>query len=73
MDDPARWGLDFVFCAAFLALLAGMYRGRSDIPAWIVAALAAVAAARWLPGKWYILVGGIAGGIMEAVRHGRRA
>ncbi len=73
MDDPARWGLDFVFCAAFLALLAGMYRGRGDIPAWIVAAVAAVAAAQWLPGKWYILVGGIAGGIMEAVRHGRRA
>lgn len=72
MDDPARWGLDFVFCACFLALLAGMYRGRGDLPAWAVAALCAVAAAEFLPGKWYILVGGMAGGFTEAIRHGRR-
>jgi len=73
MDDPARWGLDFVFSAIFLALLAGMYRGKSDLPAWAVAALAAVVAAWLLPGKWYILVGGVAGGLLEAMRHGRNA
>lgn len=64
MADPARYGLDFVFIAAFLALLAGMYRCPADVPPWIVAALAALLASRVLPGKWYIIVGGIAGGLV---------
>jgi 4-azaleucine resistance transporter AzlC len=31
VDDPARWGLDFAFTAIFLALIAGMWKGRSNI------------------------------------------
>jgi predicted branched-subunit amino acid permease len=63
MPDPARWGLDFTFAAAFLALLTGMWRGRSDLLPWGIAAACAIAAARLLPGNWYIIVGGLAGSI----------
>ena len=68
LRDPERWGLDFAFTAVFLALLVGMWRGRSDLLPWAVAALVAVAAHQWLPGQWYILLGGLAGSLAGAVR-----
>jgi 4-azaleucine resistance transporter AzlC len=68
LRDPARWGLDFAFTAVFLALLVGMWRGRSDLLPWAVAAVVAVAAHQWLPGQWYILLGGLAGSLTGAVR-----
>jgi 4-azaleucine resistance transporter AzlC len=68
LRDPARWGLDFAFTAVFLALLVGMWRGRSDLLPWAVAAVVAVAVHHWLPGQWYILLGGLAGSLAGAVR-----
>lgn len=70
LEDPARWGLDFAFTAVFLALIAGMWKGRSDLLPWTVAALVAVAAHHWLPGQWYILLGGLAGSLAGAARRG---
>ena len=70
VEDPARWGLDFAFTAVFLALISGMWKGRSDILPWAVAAAVAVAAHHWLPGQWYILLGGLAGSFAGAVRRG---
>jgi len=70
VDDPARWGLDFAFTATFLALLIGMRRGRADLLPWAVAAVVAVAASHLLPGKWYILVGGLAGSLAGVTRRG---
>jgi predicted branched-subunit amino acid permease len=35
----------------------------------VVAAIVAVAAAHVLPGKWYILLGGLAGSVAGVVRH----
>ena len=71
LEDPARWGLDFAFTAVFLALVAGMWKGRSDLLPWTVAAVVAVAANQWLPGQWYILLGGLAGSFAGVAR--RRA
>jgi len=68
MRDPAQWGLDFAFTAVFLALLVGMWRGTSDLLPWAVAAAVAVAAHAFLPGQWYILLGGLAGSLVGAVR-----
>ncbi len=68
VPDPARWGLDFAFTAAFLALLTGMWRGRSDLLPWAVAAAAATAVSVLLPGKWYILAGGLAGSLCGSLR-----
>jgi 4-azaleucine resistance transporter AzlC len=70
VEDPARWGLDFAFTAIFLALIAGMWKGRSDVLPWLVAAVVAVGADAWLPGQWYILLGGLAGSLAGAVRRG---
>ena len=69
IHDPARWGLDFAFTAVFLVLLVALWKGKADLLPWIIAAVVAVVAAHWLPGKWYILVGGLAGSIVGVVRH----
>jgi len=68
IEDPERWGLDFAFTAVFLALITGMWKGKSDLLPWTVAAAVAVAAYQWLPGQWYILLGGLAGSLAGAVR-----
>lgn len=70
LENPARWGLDFAFTAVFLALIAGMWKGRSDLLPWTVAALVAVAAHHWLPGQWYILLGGLSGSLAGVARRG---
>lgn len=71
VPDPARWGLDFAFTAVVAALLVGMWRPKADLLPWCVAAAVAVAAERWLPGTWYIVLGGLAGGLAGALRHER--
>lgn len=71
LPDPARWGLDFAFLAVFLALIAGMWRGKSDVVPWVVAAAVAVFSAQTLPGNWYILLGGLAGSVVGAAIDGK--
>lgn len=66
-----RWGLEFLTTAFFVALLAGFWRGRSDILAWLVAGGIAVAAKLLLPGTWYIVLGALAGSLIGAWRQGR--
>lgn len=68
IQNPAQWGLDFAFTAAFIALLVGMWRGKQELLPWAVATVVALIAAQWLPGKWYILLGGFAGSITGALR-----
>lgn len=65
--DPARWGLDFAFTAVFIVLLVSLWQGKANLLPWTVAAVAAVGAAYWLPGKWYILIGGLAGSLVGAM------
>lgn len=67
IQDPAQWGLDFAITAVFIALLVGLWRGKQDILPWTVAAIVATAAAHWLPGKWYILLGALAGSLIGVV------
>ena len=64
-----RVGLDFAITAVFLALIVGMWKGRASLLPWTVAAVTAIAAAHWLPGKWYILAGALAGSLAGAVFH----
>ena len=65
---PERFALDFAFVAVFTALTVSMWRGKSDIAPWVTAALLAVIAERWLPGKWYIVIGGIGGALIPALQ-----
>ncbi len=71
IQNPAQWGLDFAFTAVFVALLVGMWRGKGQILPWVVAAVVAIAAAHWLPGKWYILLGGLAGSVVGAITNAK--
>ena len=63
IPHPEQFGLDFAFTAVFLALLAGLWKGKSDIPAWAVAAVTALVVEHFVPGKWYIVAGGLAGSL----------
>ena len=65
---PERFALDFAFVAVFTALTVSMWRGKSDILPWLTAATLAIAAERWLPGKWYIVIGGIGGALVPALQ-----
>jgi 4-azaleucine resistance transporter AzlC len=67
IDDPTRYGLDFAFTATFLALLLAMWRGKSDLVPWLVAAASAILAAHFIPGSWHILVGGLTGSFAGAM------
>jgi branched chain amino acid efflux pump len=69
IQNPAQWGLDFAFTAVFIALLAGMWRGKSHFLPWVVAAGTALVAYHWLPGAWYIVLGGLAGSLTGAIYH----
>ncbi len=65
--------LFFAALAVFVALLVPMWRGRSDVVPWAVAAVVATAAARWLPGSWYILIGAFSGALAGAIQDRRAA
>ena len=61
--------LFFAALATFVGMLVLLYRGRSDILPWIVAAIVALGVARLVPGTpWYIVAGALAGSAIAAWR-----
>jgi len=68
ITNPELFALDFAFVAVFTALTVSMWRGKSDVVPWASAAAIAIAAEKLLPGKWYILLGGVGGALVPAVR-----
>ncbi|WP_462189185.1 AzlC family ABC transporter permease [Frankia sp. CcWB2] len=58
---PERFGLDFAFTTAFIALTRGFWRGRADVVPWLAAGVAAVVSWRLLGGTWYIMIGALVG------------
>lgn len=69
VPDPTRWGLDFAFAGTFIALLVGMWKGRSSLLPWGVAAAVALGSAGWFSGQWHIVLGGLAGSLVGAWRN----
>ena len=67
IQRPEQYGLDFAFIAVFTALALSLWRGRSDLGGWLVAAALAFLAERYLPGKWYIVIGGVGGALVPVV------
>ena len=67
LGDPAAYGFDFAFSALFIAILAGFWRGPRT--GAILAASGAVSALAklFVPGAWYIVLGGLAGVIAAAL------
>ena len=64
VQNPEAYGLDFVFVAVFTALITTLWRGKSDLAPWLVAAGLALLVQWVLPGKWYIVIGGIGGALV---------
>lgn len=67
IHHPEAFALDFAFIAVFTALAVSLWRGKQDLVPWLVAVGVAIVAERLLGGKWYILVGGMAGALAAAV------
>jgi predicted branched-subunit amino acid permease len=69
LSDPTaarRLGLDFVGIAVFVVVAVILFRGKRDLGPWGVA-IAAALIAKWLiGGNWYIVIGGLAGGLLGA-------
>jgi 4-azaleucine resistance transporter AzlC len=59
--DPAAIGLDFAFSALFIGILAGFWKGPPTGLVLGASAVAAAVAKLYVPGAWYIVVGGLAG------------
>lgn len=68
ISNPATYGLDFVLTAVFIAIAVGLWDGRADLGPWLTAFAVAVLGAALLPGRWYILLGGLAGCLVEVAR-----
>lgn len=66
IQQPERYALDFVFIAVFTALVVSLWRGKQDILPWLVAGGCAILAYQLLPGKWYIVIGGVSGALVAA-------
>lgn len=71
IGNPETYGLDFILTAIFLALLVEFWDGRASVAPWIAAAAIAVIIETVLLGRWYILVGGVAGSLTEVTRSAR--
>ncbi|WP_044348801.1 AzlC family ABC transporter permease [Dethiosulfatarculus sandiegensis] len=65
VQNPDTYALDFAFTAVFTALAVSLWQGKSDILPWITAMVLALVAEKLLPGKWYILVGGLGGALTK--------
>jgi predicted branched-subunit amino acid permease len=69
LSDPTaarRLGLDFVGIAVFVVVATILFRGKRDFGPWGVA-IGAAFATKWLvAGNWYIVIGGLAGGLFGA-------
>jgi 4-azaleucine resistance transporter AzlC len=65
---PEAYALDFAFLAVFTALAVSLWRGVRDLPAWLLTVCLAVLAERLLPGKWYIVIGGVGGALVAALQ-----
>lgn len=63
VSHPEALALDFAFVAVFSALAATLWRGKSDFVPWTTAVVLATLSSQWVPGKWYIVIGGVGGAL----------
>ncbi len=70
IGDPAQFGADFAFTAVFLALLTGLWSGRTSVLPWLTAALAALLIDTTWHGPWPILIGALSGTLVGVLQYG---
>jgi 4-azaleucine resistance transporter AzlC len=69
--DPAAYGFDFAFSAMFIGILAGFWKGPRTGAVLGASAIAAALAKLYVPGAWYIVIGGIVGMAVAALLYMR--
>lgn len=70
--DPEMFAMDFAFLAVFTALAISLWRGKTDTLPWLTAAVVSIVADQLLPGKWYIVIGGVMGAMTAVLLQWRR-
>lgn len=73
IQNPEMFALDFAFLAVFTALAVSLWRGRADLMPWIGAALFSILGEHFLPGKWYVVTGGVGGALLAVLDRPGRA
>jgi predicted branched-subunit amino acid permease len=61
IPDPSQYGLDLIFPLAFLGLLASFVKDRVGVAVALAAGGLALLGATVLPGKWNVILAGLAG------------
>ena len=69
LGDPAAYGFDFAFSALFIGILAGFWKGPRTGAVLITSAIVAALAKLYVPGAWYIVLGGLAGVAAAVILH----
>jgi predicted branched-subunit amino acid permease len=69
ISQPEKYALDFAFTAVFAALSLSLWRGKADFVPWCVSIVLALICNKILPGKWYIVIGGIGGALVSSIIH----
>lgn len=69
IPDPKRFGMDFAFTAAFIAIALTLFRGRADIAPWAVSVGVVVlcGVTGWLAAPWALVLGGVTGATVAGV------
>ncbi len=65
--NPAALGFDFAFSALFIGILAGFWKGSRTGAILGASAICAALAKLYVPGAWYIVIGGLAGVVVAAL------
>lgn len=68
VTNPKAFALDLVLPVFFGAMLVPLWRGRKAALPWVVAGVASVLTARFVPGHWFILAGALAGMLFAALQ-----
>lgn len=61
LGDPSAYGFDFAFAAMFICIVMGFWRGPRTGAVIAASAIVAAVASLFIPGAWYIALGGLAG------------
>jgi 4-azaleucine resistance transporter AzlC len=66
LGEPAAFGLDFAFPSLFIAILASVWKGPKTGAILAASGAVAVISKLFIPGAWYIVLGGLAGVALAA-------
>lgn len=61
IPEPSQYGLDLTFPLAFLGLLTAFLKDGISLAVALIAGTLGLLSAQLLPGKWYVIVAGLAG------------